>query len=35
MEELNAGTFTGLIEAIMGKSVEELKELYNNRDIEK
>lgn len=35
VREINEGTFTGFIEALMGKPVEELKELYNNRDIEK
>ena len=35
VKEINDGTFTELIEALMGKPVEELKELYNNREIEK
>ena len=34
MEELNGGAFDDLIEAFMGKPLDELKELYNNRDIE-
>ena len=35
VREIQDGTFTELIEALMGKPVEELKELYNNREIEK
>ena len=35
VKEINNGTFTELIEALMGKPIEEMKELYNNRDIEK
>ena len=35
VEEINEGAFTELIESLMGKPVEELKELYNNREIEK
>lgn len=35
VREIKDGTFTELIEALMQKPVEELKELYNNRDIEK
>ena len=35
VKEIKDGTFTELIEALMGKPIEELKELYNNRDIEK
>ncbi len=35
VQEINNGTFTELIEALMQKPVEEIKELYNNRDIEK
>ena len=31
----NDGTFNDLIEALMEKPIEELKELYNTRDIEK
>ena len=35
VQEINNGTFTELIEALMQKPIEEMKELYNNRDIEK
>jgi len=35
VQEIKDGTFTDLIEELMGKPVEELKELYNNREIEK
>jgi len=35
VQEIHDGTFTELIEALMQKPVEELKELYNNREIEK
>ena len=35
VKEIRDGTFTELIEALMQKPVEELKELYNNREIEK
>ena len=35
VQEIHDGTFTDLIEALMQKPVEELKELYNNREIEK
>ena len=35
VREIKDGTFTELIEALMGKPVDELKELYNTRDIEK
>ena len=35
VKEIKDVTFTDLIEALMGKPVEELKELYNNREIEK
>ena len=35
VREINDGSFSELIEALMDKPVEELKELYNNRDIEK
>ena len=34
-EEIKEGAFTEIIESLMGKPVEELKELYNNREIEK
>ena len=33
--EIKDGKFESLIEDVMGKSISELKELYNNRDIEK
>ena len=32
---INPAAFTEIIESLMGKPVEELKELYNNREIEK
>ena len=35
VKEIENGTFNELIEALMGKPVDELKELYNNREIEK
>ena len=35
VREINDGTFTELMESLMGKPVEELKELYNHREIEK
>ena len=35
VQEIKDGTFKELIEALMGKPIEEMKELYNNRDIEK
>ena len=35
VKEIKDGTFTELLEALMGKPIEEMKELYNNRDIEK
>ena len=35
VQEIKDGTFEELMESLMGKPVEELKELYNNRDIEK
>ena len=35
VQEIKDGTFTDLIEALMQKPIEEIKELYNNRDIEK
>ena len=34
VQEIKDGTFTNLIEALMDKPIEELKELYNNRNIE-
>lgn len=35
VKEIKGGTFDELIEALMEKPIEELKELYNTRDIEK
>ncbi len=35
VEEINEGKFNKLIEDLMGKPIEELKELYNTREIEK
>ena len=35
VKEINEGTFVELIEALMDKPIEELKELYNHREIEK
>ncbi len=35
IEEINHGEYDELIEQVMGKSIEEMQELYNNRDIEK
>ena len=35
VREIENGTFTDLIEALMGKPIDELKELYNHREIEK
>ena len=35
VKEINNGDFNDLIEALMQKPVEELKELYNTREIEK
>jgi len=35
VREVEAGDFTELIEAIMAKPLEELKNLYNTREIEK
>ena len=35
VEAINSGEFDSLIEQVMQKPVEEMKELYNNRDIEK
>ena len=34
VREIKDGDFTELLEGLMGKPVDELKELYNNRDIE-
>ena len=35
VREIKDGTFEELLEALMQKPIEEMKELYNNRDIEK
>ena len=35
VEEINEGEFDELIEQIMQKPIAEMKELYNNREIEK
>ena len=35
VEEINAGAYDELIEQIMQKPITEMKELYNNREIEK
>ena len=35
VEEVNAGAYDDLIEQIMKKPITEMKELYNNREIEK
>ena len=35
VQEIKDGTFKDLIEALMEKPVDEIKELYNNREIEK
>ena len=35
VKEIKNGDFNELIEALMQKPIEEMKELYNNRDIEK
>lgn len=35
VQEIKDGTFEELMQKLMGKPVEELKELYNNREIEK
>ncbi|MBR4893321.1 MAG: 4Fe-4S dicluster domain-containing protein [Clostridia bacterium] len=35
VKEIKDGTFNDLIEALMDKPIEEIKELYNNREIEK
>lgn len=34
VEEINDGVFKELIESLMGKSIDEMQELYNNREIE-
>lgn len=35
VKEIKDGTFEELLEALMGKPIDEMKELYNNREIEK
>ena len=35
VQEIENGTFTELMEALMQKPLDEMRELYNNRDIEK
>ena len=35
VREIKDGSFNDLIEALMQKPIDELKELYNNREIEK
>jgi len=35
VEEINAGAYDELIEAVMQKPISEMQELYNHRDIEK
>lgn len=35
IDEINSGKFDGILSSLMSKSTDELKELYNNRDIEK
>ena len=35
VQEINDGTFKELIEALMQKPIDEMKELYNTREIEK
>ena len=35
VEEINRGAYDDLIEQIMQKPMEEMQELYNNREIEK
>ena len=35
VKEIKDGTFTELIEALMNKQIDEMKELYINREIEK
>ena len=35
VEEIREGKFEAMIESLMGKPIEELKELYNHREIEK
>ena len=35
VDEINEGTFVSLIEELMQKPIDEIKELYNTREIEK
>ena len=35
VQEIKNGTFEELLEALMQKPISEMKELYNNREIEK
>ena len=35
VQEINDGTFKDRLEALMQKPIEEMKELYNTREIEK
>ena len=35
VDEINEGKFDDLIEQVMQKPIEEMQELYNNREIEK
>ena len=35
VEEIHEGKFDDLIEQVMGKPIDEIQELYNNREIEK
>ena len=35
VQEIKNGTFEELLESLMQKPIEEMKELYNNREIEK
>lgn len=35
VQEIKDGTFEELLEKLMNKPIEEMKELYNNREIEK
>jgi Fe-S oxidoreductase len=35
VREIKNGTFEELLEGLMGKPISEMKELYNNREIEK
>ena len=35
VQEIKDGTFEELLQNLMGKPIDEMKELYNNREIEK